>query len=185
MNKCLEVNLKFIIDNNVDISNYDLLDSSQVLLKKYLINEDQKSKIILDDIYQKLNQNEYPTIQKLPFLMGYDTHFNKMHNFYELISEFKSHMEDSENYLILCFLFADMMNEMMYDEYREIQAIFKSKLDKVLVDQEINDTLASLIGVGLIKEYLTPKYIDLIKHYQSQNEVFNNLKQKMRKMGLL
>jgi hypothetical protein len=162
--------LNFRILDNVN----EKKDCAFIKLKKHEVHEDEKTD--LKQIYEEISQTNH--LIKYPFLIGYDRHFNKMQGFYDIYNSFKKRKEVSLEYGQACFLFLQVMDEMMYDEFRSLSSDL-SEILKCLIQKEKNLETALLLLASLYFNYVSPEFIEILSLYDFEDKLYQELKAKL------
>lgn len=148
-----------------------------MMLKMYEKNPTEELKKSLDEFYHLLVNSD--NIIRYPFLIGYDRHFQKMKNLHTLLNEFKAKKENSLAYAQACFLGLQVMDEMLYDEYRSLSSVFEDVM-RNLLSEDVDLEKALLLLAGLTYNYLGPEFLEFVPKEDFDYDLYLRFKDKVK-----
>lgn len=140
--------------------------------KKYESKESPELRALLEKAVPQENLFSYP--QKI----AVDRFFQGMEHLHLIYAEFLSKQESSLAYAQACFLVLEMMDEMLYDEYRSLQSVLEKVVNDLLEKETVE--IGIILAAGLLKAYLNPRYLDVLEKMDYQDELFQYLKMKVK-----
>ena len=168
MNSALIKNLKYL-NGKIDMS-FDS-DLAHVYLKEYRKNKDEKILAYINRISQLDQNNNY---LKYPFLVGYDTIINNMHNYHLLVPEVLSLEISTLEDLFMFHEILTFMNTMMYDEYDQIRKKYQNALDKYSKENQ-NPLLDLLIKMSVSMKFVNVSLLGNLSKTKSEDNLITNL----------
>lgn len=172
MNKILRVNLQYLLENVV---NNEYSESfAHVYLHEYMKNSGEQLLQYLEKIKHSLPENNYI---KYPFLVGYDTIINKMHNYHSLIPELLNLEISSIEDLFMFHEILTFINTMMYDEFDQIRKKYQSALETFAQGKECS-LLDLLIKMSVSMRFVNVSLLKHLSNAQSDDDLISSLHQK-------
>lgn len=173
MNKIFNDYLNFIFENENTTS------SVFIDLKKYEKEENSSIKIDLENTHNPFQENLF----SYPFSIGIDRFFQEMENFHKLYNEFTEKQEISTLYGQACFLVLEMMDEMLYEEYRTLQSVLEKTVLGLL--SENSAEVGILLAAGLLRNYLNPHILVNFEKMDFSDPLFQDLKKQVKENLIL
>lgn len=153
MNKCLKNDLDFLLTNEIPS---DDIESSHIYLDLYKKTKDEKYLNKIEEFKDVQTDDVYI---KYPFIVGYDTIINKMHNYHQLIPELLQIEIDSLEKLFAFYKILTYLNQEMYDEYNQIRKYFALSIDKIYNKDE--PLFSLLIMMAVSERFIDAKFLKL------------------------
>lgn len=172
MNNVLKNNLEYLLDG-VPSTNLDIA-SVHVYLHEFQNNQNQEIIDRIDKIRHDIKGSNYLVY---PFLMGYDTLVNKMHNYHCLVPEIVSLQISSIEDLFMMHEILTFINKMMYDEYDQI----RKKYQQTLVDyakMNSSSLLDLLIKMSVSMKFVNVSLLSLLSKAKTEDQLLNSLHHK-------
>lgn len=146
-------------------------------LKKCETEITEERKNYLAALFEEMKDSD--TLYKYPFLIGYNRHFRNYENTGTLLNEFYEKAENTMEYAEACFLALQMLDEMLYDEYRSLADVLAEVL-KNLLQEGIDFEKGVLLLAALYFKYVGPEFIEFIPKKDFDNDFYSFLKEKVR-----
>lgn len=158
MNKTLINNLKYAL--NIDVENSFDVNNAHVYLHQYSKVQNETALIFVERIKSMNLSDNYI---KYPFLFGYDTIINKMHNYHILVPEILQYEITSLDDLYMFYEILTFINTMMYDEYDQIRKMFQSALI-TFAKFEKSAMLDLLIKMAVCKKFVNVSLLNYLSN---------------------
>lgn len=164
MNKTLINNLKYTLDTTVENS-FDV-NNAHIYLHQYSKEQNETTLIYIERIKSMDLSDNYI---KYPFLFGYDTIINKMHNYHILVPEIIRYEITSLDDLFMFYEILTFINTMMYDEYDQIRKKFQSSLI-TFAKRETSAMLDLLIKMAVCKKFVNVSLLNMLSNSSSEDK---------------